>query len=48
MAERLLVVRDRILVEMSNAERARDLQCSVGLRQLPEPAEQTARCAPRE
>jgi len=35
MAERLLVIGDGIVVEMGNAERARDLQRCVGLRQLP-------------
>ena len=47
MRERLVVIRDRRGVDR-NADRARDLQPIVSLRQLPQPAEQAVRVAPRE
>lgn len=39
MAERLIVVGDRLLVDLCNAQRARDLQCCLRLRQLPQATE---------
>lgn len=47
MAQGLVVVRDRLGFGC-NAERSRDLQARVRLRQLPESAEQTSRCTPGE
>ena len=47
MRQRLIVIRDRVAVD-GNAERARDLQSIVSLRQLPQPAEQAVRRPARE
>lgn len=47
MSQRLIVKCDRGGVGC-NAERASDLYCGIPLRQLPQPAEQTLGCAPRE
>ena len=48
MRQRLVVIGDRLVVDARNAERARDLEPIVSLRQLPEPAEQALRGAARE
>jgi hypothetical protein len=39
MRQRLIVIRDGLPLD-GNAERARDLECVVALRQLPQPTEQ--------
>ena len=39
------MIRDRVLVDACNAERACNLQRAVALRQLPQPAEQPLRLA---
>ena len=48
MTERLIVISDWIAIDDGNAERARDLQAVVALRQLPQAAEQSLGTPPRE
>jgi hypothetical protein len=48
VTQRLVVIRDRVVVEAGNAECPRDLQPGVALRQLPQPAKQPARRASRQ
>jgi hypothetical protein len=48
MRQHLVVKSDRLGVDTRNAERVRDLQSRVGLRQLPEATEQPFGAAPRE
>lgn len=48
MRQRLVMIGDGFLVDLGNAERARDLQRIVALRQLPQAAEQAFRAPPRE
>jgi len=43
MAQRLIVIRDRFVIDARNTERASDISDRIALRQLPQPAEQTSR-----
>lgn len=47
MSQRLFVKRDRLAFDC-NAERARDIQPGVALRELPQSAEQASGCASSE